>query len=143
MAVLKNCKVEWASITVPNTTYEPVYTINVLLDDKTASDFEKRGFKVKETENGKAVVVKRKVGGPNGMTRPAPKLFDKSKNEIDVSVGNGSTCNVQYKEWEVQRQGQTFKGLDLQAVQVLDLVSYNQAGDEFDVEESLEEDDEL
>ena len=29
------------------------------------------------------------------------------------------------------------------AVQVLDLVSYNGAGDEFDVEESLEESDEL
>ena len=42
---------------------------------------------------------------------------------------------------EVVRQGKTYKGLDLQAVQVLDLVSYNQAGDEFDVEESLEEED--
>ena len=36
-----------------------------------------------------------------------------------------------------------YKGLDLQAVQILDLVSYNQAGDEFDVEESLGEEDEL
>jgi len=141
MAVLKNCKVEWASITVPNTTYEPVYSVNVLVDDQTAKDFEGRGFKIKQSENGPALVVKRKVSGPNGMTRPAPKLFDKSKNEIDVSVGNGSTCNVQYKEWEVQRQGKTYRGLDLQAVQVIDLVSYNQAGDEFDIEESLGEDE--
>ena len=29
------------------------------------------------------------------------------------------------------------------AVQVIDLVSYNGAGDEFDIEESLEESDEL
>ncbi len=141
MAVLKNCKVEWASITVPNTTYEPVYSVNVLVDDQTAKDFEGRGFKIKQSDSGPALVVKRKVSGPNGMTRPAPKLFDKSKNEIDVSVGNGSTCNVQYKEWEVQRQGKTYRGLDLQAVQVIDLVSYNQAGDEFDIEESLDEDE--
>lgn len=143
MAVLKNCELEWASITVPNTTYEPVYTVNAIVDDKTAEDFRSRGFSVKDTERGPAIVIKRKVNGPNNMVRPAPKLFDKSKNEIDVSVGNGSVGNVQYKEWETVRQGKTYKGLDLQAVQVLDLVSYNQAGDEFDVEESLAEEDEL
>ncbi len=143
MAVLKNRPLVWASITVPNTTYEPVYSVNVIVDDATAKDFESRGFKIKQMEEGPAVVVKRKVNGPNGLIRPAPKLFDKSKQEIDVSVGNGSVGNVQYKEWEVTRQGQTYKGLDLQAVQILDLVTYNQAGDEFSVEESLEEDDEL
>ncbi len=143
MAVLKNRPLVWASITVPNTTYEPVYSVNVIVDDVTAKDFESRGFKIKQMEEGPAVVVKRKVNGPNGLIRPAPKLFDKSKQEIDVSVGNGSVGNVQYKEWEVTRQGQTYKGLDLQAVQILDLVTYNQAGDEFSVEESLEEDDEL
>jgi len=143
MAVLKNRPLVWASITVPNTTYEPVYSVNVIVDDVTAKDFESRGFKIKQMEEGPAVVVKRKVNGPNGLIRPAPKLFDKSKQEIDVSVGNGSVGNVQYKEWEVTRQGQTYKGLDLQAVQILDLVTYNQAGDEFNIEESLEEDDEL
>lgn len=131
MAVLKNRPLVWASITVPNTTYEPVYSVNVIVDDVTAKDFESRGFKIKQMEEGPAVVVKRKVNGPNGLIRPAPKLFDKSKQEIDVSVGNGSVGNVQYKEWEVTRQGQTYKGLDLQAVQILDLVTYNQAGDEF------------
>jgi len=143
MAVLKNRPLVWASITVPNTTYEPVYSVNVIVDDATAADFKDRGFNIKEMDEGPAVVVKRKVSGPNGITRPAPKLFDSKKNEIDVSVGNGSIGNVQYKEWEVVRQGKTYKGLDLQAVQILDLVSYNQAGDEFDVEESLEEEDEL
>ena len=143
MAVLKNRPLVWASITVPNTTYEPVYSVNVIVDDAKAKDFESRGFKIKQMEEGPAVVVKRKVNGPNGLIRPAPKLFDKSKQEIDVSVGNGSVGNVQYKEWEVTRQGQTYKGLDLQAVQILDLVTYNQAGDEFNVEESLEEEDEL
>ena len=133
----------WASITNPNTTYEPVYSVNVILDEETATDFKQRGFRIKEMDEGPAIVIKRKVGGPNGMTRAAPKLFDKSKNEVDVSVGNGTIGKVQYKEWEVVRQGETFRGLDLQAVQILDLVSFNQAGDEFDVEESLAEDDEL
>ena len=81
MAVLKNRPLVWASITVPNTTYEPVYSVNVIVDDATAKDFESRGFKIKQMEEGPAVVVKRKVNGPNGLIRPAPKLFDKSKLE--------------------------------------------------------------
>ena len=142
MSVLQGA-LYWASITNPNTTYEPVYSVNVVGDDATAADFEKRGFRIKQMDEGSALVVKRKVSGPNGMTRAAPKLFDKSKNEVDVSVGNGTIGKVQYKEWEVVRQGETYRGLDLQAVQILDLVSFNQAGDEFDVEESLAETDEL
>jgi|TARA_R110000796_G_scaffold106921_1_gene217529 hypothetical protein len=142
MSVLQGA-LYWASITNPNTTYEPVYSVNVVVDDATAADFEKRGFRIKQMDEGSALVVKRKVSGPNGMTRAAPKLFDKSKNEVDVSVGNGTIGKVQYKEWEVVRQGETYRGLDLQAVQILDLVSFNQAGDEFDVEESLAETDEL
>ena len=142
MSVLQGA-LYWASITNPNTTYEPVYSVNVVVDDATAADFEKRGFRIKQMDEGSALVVKRKFSGPNGVTRAAPKLFDKSKNEVDVSVGNGTIGKVQYKEWEVVRQGETYRGLDLQAVQILDLVSFNQAGDEFDVEESLAETDEL
>ena len=134
---------KWASITNPNTTYEPVYCINLIVEDTIAEDFESRGFKVKDMDEGRALVFKRKVTGANGRTNEKPKLYDKSKNEIDVSVGNGSKVRVQYKEWEVNRNGKNFKGLDLMAVQVLDLVSYNGAGDEFNVEESLEESDEL
>jgi hypothetical protein len=74
------------------------------------------------------------------MIREAPKLYDRSKNEMDCQVGNGSTVKVQYKEWETVRQGTTYKGLDFMAMQVIDLVAYSgSAGDEFDVEESLED----
>jgi len=134
---------KWASITNPNTTYEPVYCINLIVEDMIAEDFESRGFKVKDMDEGRALVFKRKVTGANGRTNEKPKLYDKSKNEIDVSVGNGSEVRVQYKEWESNRNGKTFKGFDLMAVQVLNLVTFNGAGDEFNVEESLEESDEL
>ena len=29
----------WASVTTPNTTYEPVYTVNLVVDDSIASEF--------------------------------------------------------------------------------------------------------
>ncbi len=131
----------WASIKRPNTTYEPVYSVNLVVDEETASDFKRRGFTIKDMNEGPAIIIKRKVnGGPKG-TREPPKLYDRMKNEIDVEVGNGSKVKVSYREWEMDRAGQHYQGLEFIALQVLDLVPYSSGGgaDEFDIEESLED----
>jgi len=126
----------WASVTTPNTTYTPVYTVNLVVDEEIANDFRSRGFTVKDMEEGPALLIKRKVNGPNGMIRSAPKLLDKHKQPMNVAVGNGSKVKVQYKEWESTWNGTVYKGLDLQAMQVLDLVEYaSPDGAEFDVED--------
>ena len=132
MAILEG-KAYWASVTTPNTTFEPVYTVDLVVSDEVADDFNSRGFRVKnltiknedgtEDSVGRAVVIKRKVNGTNGMVRPAPKLFHKDKNPLDTIVGNGSTVRVQYNEWETENKYGQFKGLDFQAMQVVDLVS--------------------
>jgi len=133
----------WASVKTPNTTYEPTYSVNLIVDDEVAEDFKERGFTIKLMDEGSAIVFKRRVNGPRGMIREAPKLYDRMKNEIDCQVGNGSKVRVQYKEWESQRNGTTYRGLDFMAMQVIDLVAYaGDAGSEFDVLES-EDDDEL
>ena len=142
MAILEG-KAYWASVTTPNTTFEPVYTVDLVVSDDIADDFNSRGFRVKnltiknedgtEDSVGRAVVIKRKVNGANGMVRPAPKLFDKDKNPLDTIVGNGSTVRVQYNEWETENKYGQFKGLDFQAMQVVDLVSVKAGdGDELD-----------
>ena len=128
----------WASVTTPNTTYEPVYTVNLVVDEETAESFRSKGHTIKDMDEGPALVIKRKVNGPNGMVRQPPKLVDGSKNPIDERVGNGSSVKVQYKEWESVWKGKTFKGLDFQAMQVLDLVSVGTVdGGEFDVEDDM------
>ena len=130
----------WASIKTPNTTFEPVYTVNLVVDQATADDFASRGHTVKQMDEGPALIVKRKVNGPNGMVRNAPKLFDKNKEPMDEIVGNGSTVKVQYNEWETSNKFGTFKGLDFQAMQVLDLVEYDAPdGAEFDIEDEGDE----
>jgi PKD repeat protein len=131
----------WASVKTPNTTYEPTYSVNLVVDEATAEDFKTRGFTVKPTEDGPAIIIKRKVNGPRGMIRDAPKLYDRSKNEVDCQVGNGSRVKVQFKEWTSERNGQTFNGLDFMAMQIIDLVQYSgQAGDEFDsLDDELED----
>ena len=144
MAVVSG-KAYWASITSPNTTFEPVYTVDLVVDDKTADDFQARGYKVKElTINeepvGRAITIKRKVNGADGRTRQAPKLFDKDKVPMDEVVGNGSEVKVQYAEWETSNKYGDFKGLDFQAMQVLDLVTYRSGdGDELGSVEGGEE----
>jgi len=135
----------WASVTTPNTKYEPVYTVDLVVSDDVADDFEARGFKTKTINMndevvGRAVTFKRKVNGPNGMVRQAPKLLDASKNPIDELVGNGSKVRVQYSEWETSNKYGNFKGLDFQAMQVIDLVQYKSGdGSEFDAIEGGEE----
>jgi len=109
-----------------------VYTVNVVVDDETANDFASRGHTVKQMDEGPALIMKRKVNGPKGMIRPAPRLFDKDKQEISTAVGNGSQVRVQFNEYDWEYAGKQGKGIDLQAVQVLNLVEYrNGDGDEF------------
>lgn len=135
----------WANVTTPNTKFEPVYTVDLVVDEDVANDYESRGFKVKTlTVNdevvGRAINIKRKVNGPNGMVRKSPKLLDRNKEAIDEIVGNGSRVKVQFNEWEVENKYGNFKGLDFQAMQVIDLISYKSAdGEEFESLEGGEE----
>ena len=141
MAILQGAAY-WASVTTPNTTFEPVYPVNLVVDDATAEDFQSRGFTIKQMDEGPAIVIKRKVNGPNGMIRQAPRLVDSQKNQLDARVGNGSNVRVQYKEWSSEWKGTTFKGLDFQAMQVIDLVEVGSPdGSEFDAVDSGMEDE--
>ena len=58
------------------------------------------------------------------MVRVAPRLLDVDKQEVNYAVGNGSKIRVQYNEYEGTNKFGDYKGLDLQAIQVLDLVEY-------------------
>ena len=131
MAILEGTA-KWASITTPNTKYDPVYTVDLIVDETVANDFAARGHKVKQHDEGPALVIKRKVNGPKGMIRPAPRLLDANKQEVTTAVGNGSKVRVQFNEYEGENNFGPYKGLDLQAVQIVDLVPYkNGDGDEF------------
>lgn len=143
MAVVEG-RAYWASVTTPNTKYDPVYSVNLVVEDNVAEDFRSNGFTVKDMDEGPAIVIKRKVNGPNGMIRQAPKLLDKNKNAMNVSVGNGSLVKVQYKEWETTWNGTQYKGLDFQAMQVLDLIEYAAPdGEEFESYDGDDAEDEL
>jgi hypothetical protein len=129
MAILEGTAY-WASITTPNTTFEPVYTVNLVVDDETANDFASRGHKIKQMDEGPAVIIKRKVNGPNGMVRSAPRLMDASRQDVNTAVGNGSKIKVQFNEYSGEGKFGPYTGLDLQAVMITDLVPYKNADGE-------------
>ena len=128
----------WASITRPNEKFEPMWRIDLAVDDATASEFQKQGFSVGETtindETIKNIIkFKRKVSKANGGKNQQPQLVDAEKKPLDKIVGNGSKVKVMYKSYDWNYKGKTGKGLDLQAVQVLDLVEYT-PNEDFTVE---------
>ena len=132
-------KAYWCAITRPNTTFDPVYQVDLAIDDATAKDFTSRGVTVKTDDRGNIIKLKRKVERNDGTKNPVPRLVDAKKNPIDVLVGNGSQIKALYKEFEWTFAGKSGKSLDLQAVQVLDLVPY---GEDFDVAEGFTSDKE-
>ena len=130
----------WASVTTPNTKFEPVYTVNLIVSDDVAESFRSRGFTIKDMEEGPALVIRRKTHKKTGEPNPAPKLVDRNKNPMDTNVGNGSKVKVHYNEWESTWNGTVYKGLDFKGMQVLELVEYGVAdGDECDALDDEEE----
>jgi len=131
--MIKQGKCKYAWITTPNTKFQPTYTINLEVSEEEYNDYKSKGFPTKQDEDGFYMVIRRKVDGPNGMKRAAPRLFDESKNEVDVQIGNGSEVKVQYSEYTGENQYGNYAGFDLQAVQLIEdklVAGRSQDGDE-------------
>jgi hypothetical protein len=125
-------KAYWASLSAPNTTYEPVWCIDVTVDEKTKVELESIGLNVqnKGDEKGDFIKIKRKVMKPDGTEREAPNVVDSKRNPWDKSlIGNGSDVNVKFKVYEYEYNKNHGVSADLIAVQVVKLVPY---GSDFD-----------
>ena len=130
----------WASITRPNEKFEPMWRVVVALSDKDAEEFKSKGVNLKESviedkTVSNLVTFKRKVSKANGDRNSQPTLVDAEKKPLDKIVGNGSKVKVMYKSYDWNYKGKTGTGLDLQAVQVVDLIEY-QPREDFNVEKS-------
>jgi hypothetical protein len=132
-------KCKWASISAPNTTYEPAWQIDVSLDDENLKKVKADGLSIKNKgdDRGNFVTIKRKVEGKKGPNK-APELVDSQRTPMfNTLIGNGSLVNVLYRPYEWEHAGKTGISADLLKVQILDLVPYSNDGDEdFDVVDS-------
>ena len=128
-------KAYWAAVSNPNTTYEPVWQIDLSLDKDNKKKAIESGLPVKNKsdDRGDFVTIKRKVTSKNGNQNNPPALKDSQKRDIKGTlVGNGSDVNVLFKTYEWSYAGKKGIGADLQAVQVINLIEYEE-GEDFDV----------
>jgi hypothetical protein len=148
MSVIKNVPVRWASVIKPETTFDPVWTIEVILTEEQADRLKKeakavnpKGIKIKKDDEGNLVFrFKRKVMKANGEENNPPvckgtkrDLLTGKLEDFTQLIGNGSICNVQYLFYEWENKFGSGVGADLKGVQVVEHVPYGVAdGDEFD-----------
>lgn len=125
-------KVYWASITEPNTTFEPAYQVDLCLDENTKKLVESDGLTVKNKgdERGDYVTLKRKVMKRDGEKRQPPRVTDSHCNPWDGKlIGNGSICNIKYTPYEWNAAGRSGVSAFLDAVQIINLVEYRGSND--------------
>ena len=118
----------YANVVTPNTTFDSKWEVSLVLDDDTLTEFENRGHPIKEKDFGRFIHFKRNVDRKGGGQNTRPLLVDENRKRVDTlpNIGNGSTVKIQYKEYAWNYQGKAGKGRDLRAVQLVDLVEYNE-----------------
>lgn len=129
-------KAMWASVLAPNTTFEPMYQIDLVIEDDQVKEAEKQGLKVKKTDDGNVVRFRRKQFRKDGQENRPPVVVDARKQPVTELIGNGSYVKVQFNVYEWSNKFGSGTGADLQGVQVIDLVPFTgQDGGEFEVED--------
>ena len=129
-------KCHYASITEPNTKFEPVWSIQVEVNEDNRPIIEKAGLSIanKGDDRGDFVTIKRKVLRKDGTQRQGPVVKDSQNNNWDGKlIANGSTVNVKAVPFEWSYAGKSGVSADLAAVQVVDFIEYSSAGDDFEV----------
>tara|TARA_R100000781_G_scaffold100124_1_gene63669 strand:- start:23 stop:496 length:474 start_codon:yes stop_codon:yes gene_type:complete len=132
-------KCHYASITEPNTKFEPVWSIQIEVDDNNRSVIETAGLPIsnKGDDRGDFVTIKRKVMRKDGTQRQGPVVKDSQNNNWDGKlIANGSVVNVKAVPFEWKYAGKSGVSADLAAVQVVDFIEYTSgSGDDFEVVE--------
>ena len=130
----------YASVTTPNTTFEPhKWELNLVVDEKALDEFSARGYTIKEKDFGRCINFKRNVTRKGGGTNNRPILVNENRKRVDElpKIGNGSKVKIQYADYDWSYAGKTGVGTDLRAVQLLELVEYAEpeGSDFYDEEE--------
>lgn len=134
-------KAMWASVQAPNTTYDPVYCIDLIVAPEAVEDLKKVGLKVKNTEEGPVVKFKRNQFRADGTENKKPVVRDAHNMPFTDLIGNGSEVIVQFNMFEWRNKFGTGVSADLQGVQVVHLVPYRTGdGEEFEPLEEEEDD---
>lgn len=132
---LNNMECHYIYLFKPDTKFESVWKVTVVLPEALATEMASKGFNVVDKEiNGKEVkciVAKRKTHTRDGKAMYPPKVFDAgTQTEApkywpeDVAIGNGSRLNLKVAATYREISGKTRLPLYLNAAQVVKHVPY-------------------
>lgn len=126
-----NVKVQWAKLQEVDRAYEPMWSVDMILDDKTADDFAKVGFNVvKNKDMDWKLKAKRKETTKGGKTQKPPWVKLEDGTTVTDEVGNGSTCDVEVYAKYVTVSGKEYLSCYLNGVTVKDLVAFGRKVEE-------------
>lgn len=126
MAVISG-EAKWASVIKPNTTYEPCWTIDVVINAAQKKNLEDAGFKTKVDKDGDTVFkVKRKVTSMEGKDFDPPEVVDTAGNPFTKLIGNKSKVKVKFSAYDWTAFGNAGKAAWLDKVIVLEHVPYEE-----------------
>ena len=128
-------KCHYASIIEANTKFDPVWSIQVEVDEDNRSIIEGAGLPInnKDDDRGDFVTIKRKVLRADGSQRAAPSVKDSQNNPWNGKlIANGSTVNVKATPYEWNYAGKSGVSADLAAVQVVDFIEYTRDDQDFE-----------
>lgn len=131
----------WASVQAPNTTFEPVYQVDLHVNEDSAKALKDLGLTVKKVEGEYVCKFKRKQFKLDGTENKKPTVVLADKTPFDGLVGNGSEVIVQFSTYEWKNKFGSGISADLQGIQIIDLVEYR-AGDGEEFEDLTGGDDE-
>ena len=127
--------IHWAQVVEPNTTFEPVWCLDLSLTQETRKIVEADGLTVKNKDDarGDFISLKHKVMRHDGERNDPPRVIDSQLNEWDAKklIGNGSIANVRFNTFNYDYAGKSGRTSDLVGLQVVKLVEYSRDG--FDV----------
>src|SRR5690554_990675 len=96
----------WVSVQEPNTTFDPAWKLDLVVDPETAKILQDQGLNVKPSSSSKgaeefgAFVVSFKqpvTSNKTGETNAAPIVIDSDAQPFTSLIGNGSLIKVEYK----------------------------------------------
>tara|TARA_R110000822_G_scaffold1244_8_gene5580 strand:+ start:1824 stop:2324 length:501 start_codon:yes stop_codon:yes gene_type:complete len=129
----------WAQLVEPNTTFEPVWSLDLVLTPETLAIVQAEGLNVKNKgdDRGDFVSLKRKVLKKDGSKKDAPSVTDSKLNTWNGNtlIGNGSEVNVKIQCFDYTYAGKSGRSADLVAVQVVNLVEYKRPESGFEAVE--------
>ena len=122
----------YSSVTIPKPDFngeKNLYIVNLAVSDDVFQKFQDAGYNCGMKPAGRASFTEDPVItfqqwelGAKGKPTRKPRLVDQDKNDVDVSLGNGSKVAVQWRHSEYG-DGKYRRPI-LENVQIIDLIEY-------------------